>query len=418
MSAVRATILDPEAEIAEISGFLNVQHARLVRVVEQALVDGDWLGQGIHTPAQWLALRAGISPARARLIVRVAERRNSFPEVVEAFEAGELTLDQVAEVVKAPAWAGAQVLDFAKIATVTQLRRTMRSEFFDGDPDEPDPVPVVAEPTDRLTFGPTGESRWRINGEFDLDAGLRVEAALTEAKDSMFERGDAAATWADALLEVAETALGAVVSENRRDRYRTWLHVDVSNGSATTTDGWRIPMTVRDRLLCDGVVQPVWERDGAPFSVGRSQRIVPERTRRMIERRDRGCRVPGCTADRFVEIHHIIHWSNGGATDTWNLISLCARHHRLHHQGELGIAGNADDELGVAFTDSVGRAIGPSGRPAVPNRAPDPPARPYEPPIGGRIDYRWVGGSWIHPNELQRRRAAARARGRPHPPST
>ena len=417
MSMVGAAVVNPEVEVAEISGFLNVQHARLVRVVERVLDDGDWLGQGIHTPAQWLALRAGVSPARAQLIIRIAERRGSFPRVVEAFEAGELTIDQVAEVVKAPAWADERVLDFAKIATVTQLRRAMRSEFFDGDPDDPDPAPALAEPTDRLTFGPIGESRWRIIGQLDLDMGRRIEAALTEAKDSLFERGDVGANWADALVEMAETSLDAVDSAGRRDRYRTWLHVDVSNGATTTTDGWRIPMTVRDRLLCDGVVQPVWERDGVPFSVGRSQRIVPERTRRIIERRDRGCRVPGCTADRFVEVHHIVHWLNGGATDSWNLVSLCPRHHRLHHRDQLGIAGNADDEGGIAFTDRMGRAIGPDGQPVVPQQPPDPPTRPYEPPIGGRMDYRWVGGSWIHPNELQRRRAAARARGRPHLPT-
>ena len=69
-----------------------------------------------------------------------------------------------------------------------------------------------------------------------------------------------------------------------------------------------------------------------PFSIGRTQHIVPDRTRRIIQRRDRGCRVPGCDS-RFVEIHHIVHWNQGGPTDTWNLVSLCPRHHTLHHQG-------------------------------------------------------------------------------------
>jgi len=416
MSEVCTATVDPDERIATISGFLNVEHARLVEVVEHALHEGDWVGDGIHTPSQWVALRAGVSPARAKIIVRVAERRTSFPRVFEAFEAGELTLDQVAEVVKAPAWADEKVLDFAKVATVTQLRRRMRSEFSTGDPDEPAPTPDASAPVDRLTFGVTDDSRWRISGELGLDAGRRIEAALTEAKDSLFEQGDTDATWPDALAEIAERSLDAVGSDARRDRYRTWLHVDVSDGATTTTDGWRIPMTIRDRLLCDGVVQPVWERDGVPFSVGRTQRIVPDRTRRIIERRDRGCRVPGCTADRFVEVHHIVHWLHGGGSDTWNLISLCARHHRLHHQGKLGVAGNSDAERGVAFTDWMGRAIGPNGQPRVPDRPPDPPSRGYQPPIGGRMNYRWAGGNWIHPDELERRRAAARTRGTPHPP--
>ena len=56
------------------------------------------------------------------------------------------------------------------------------------------------------------------------------------------------------------------------------------------------------------------------MSVGRTQRIVPERTRRLILRRDGGCRVPGCGHDRIVQIHHIIHWLDSGPTDTSNLI--------------------------------------------------------------------------------------------------
>ena len=126
-------------------------------------------------------------------------------------------------------------------------------------------------------------------------------------------------------------------------------------GTATTTDGWRIPMSIRQHLLCDGVVQPVWERDGVPFSAGRAHRIVPDRTRRIVELRDRGCRTPGCTS-KHVEIHHIVHWLDGGTTDTSNLISLCKYHHRMHHQGELEITGNADlfDQVDFTFT-STGR---------------------------------------------------------------
>ena len=139
-----------------------------------------------------------------------------------------------------------------------------------------------------------------------------------------------------------------------------------------------------------------------------------DRTRRIIERRDRGCRVPGCTTDRFVEIHHIIHWLHGGPTDTDNLISLCPKHHRLHHQDQLGIAGDADDEHGITFTDRNDRTISPNSQPRVPDRPPDPPTRPYQPPIGGRIDDRWLGGNWIHPNALTKRRTTARTR--PHPP--
>jgi hypothetical protein len=407
---------DVDTRVAEISGFLNVQHARLVRTVADALAAGECGGAGLRSPAHWLAIRGGLSSTHAQLVVRVAERIDSFPQLEAAFEAGRFTLDQVAEIVKAPDWADNHVLEFAQVATVSQLRVTMRDKFFDDGAASAEAADTKhSEPKDRLSFGPTGDHRWRINGEFDIDAGRRIEAALTEAKDSLFERGDTDATWPDALVEVAERSLDAVTSASRRDRHRTWLHLDVTNGAATTTDGWRIPLAVRDRLLCDGVVQPVWERDGVPFASGRTQRVVSDRLRRVVERRDRGCRVPGCTNERYVEVHHILHWLEGGVTDSWNLISLCPHHHRAHHRGLLGISGNADTEGGVVFTDARGSPLPTTNQPRLLERDPDSPTEPYVPPTGERLDHRWFSG-WVHPDELARRRERNRRLRQPHHP--
>jgi hypothetical protein len=401
---------DADAEICEIAGVLNVANARLVAVMEIVLADEAWQGPGVHTPTQWLAWKAGISPERAKDIVRVATRRASFPTLIDRFDQGQLSVEQVAVAVRAPVWAEADIVDYARLATVTQLKRKIRDSEFAGDPDEPTPPP--AEPRDKVSFGATGNGRWRLNANLDIATGSRVEAALTETKDALFEHGEEHATWPDSLVEMSERSLDAVASDSRRERYRTWLHLDVTDGAATTTAGWRIPIAVRDHLLCDGVVQPVWERDGVPFSVGRSQRVVPERTRRAVLRRDRGCRVPGCTHDRIIEIHHIIHWINGGPTDTWNLCGLCPHHHRLHHQGLLGITGNADTENGLVFTDANGSPVKPSGRPSVTGDPPPQPDTPYRIPYGGRLDYHWIGLGWVHPNELKRRRRQLRAHHR------
>ncbi|MDJ0767866.1 MAG: DUF222 domain-containing protein [Ilumatobacter sp.] len=405
---------DPDEKLAEICGVLNAYHAKLVAHVAGRLERDEWQGHRIHSPTQWVAWKTGLSPSRAKQIVQMAERRASFPAVTEAFERGELAVDQVDVVVsRAPAWADAQVVEYAATTTVHQLRCTMRDRFFTPDPDEANAESDGSEPEeapvdrDRLSTGVTDDHRWRINGELGLDDGGIVDAALREAKDSLFERGNIDATWADALVEVARRSLDSVESPARRDRFRTWFHLDVTDGAMTNTGGWRLPDTVRDHLLCDGVVQPVWEQEGLPTSVGRTQRIVPDRTRRVIERRDRGCRVPGCTATRFVEIHHIIHWLDGGPTDTWNLVSLCPKHHRLHHQGGLGIKGDADAEDGLLFTDDRGNVIERCGRPRPPTDPPEVPAGRYLHPTGERLDMRWLGDNWIHPDELRRRREAA-----------
>jgi hypothetical protein len=404
MSVIDERIDRCEAHIADAAGALNLANARLVALMEEVLTDEVWSGPGIHSPTQWLSYRAGVSPERARVIVRVAERRSSFPHVIAAFDAGELSLEQVAELVKAPEWADAEVLDWGRVASVARLRKTIRKSWFTGSPDEPAAAEPEPSDHDRLSTTVTDDHRWRINGELDLGRGVTVEAALREARESLFERGQRTISLADCLVELSERYLDGVESPVRRDRSKTWIHIDVTDGAGSTTDGWRLPDSVRDRICCDGVVQPVWEREGLPFSAGRTQRIVPERTRRIIERRDQGCRVPGCTNDRFIEVHHIIHWLQGGPTDTWNLTSLCPRHHRLHHQGLLGISGDADQPGALVFTDVRGSPLEPSGRPSPPGCDPPTPDHPYRPPLMGRVDYHWVGLNWVHPDELARRR--------------
>lgn len=399
---------DPmHAATGELAGQLNVVHARLSAHLAELLADDGWQVGGMKSPVQYLVWKAGLAPHTARLVVEVARRRDDFPVIMGLFDAGQLSLDQVAVAVEAPAWADAQFAHFCRISTVPKLRRALRSDMFTGDPDDPEPPP--APPRDRVSFGVRDGGRWRLSAELDIDAGRRVEAALFERRDALYGEGDEEVTWADAFVDCAERSLDAVESPARRDRYRTWLHVDVTDGSTTSTDGWRIPMAIRDRLLCDGVVQPVWESEGVPFSVGRAQHIVPGRTRRVVERRDRGCRVPGCSADRFVEIHHIRHWLDGGTTDTFNLVSLCPRHHRMHHQGLLGISGDADEPEGLVFTDAEGRVIASRGDPVIPTGPPPSPSEPYQNPLNGRYDWSYFDG-WEHPNATKQRVAEIRRR--------
>ena len=135
---------------------------------------------------------------------------------------------------------------------------------------------------------------------------------------------------------------------------------------------------MRRFLSCDSRVKAVLEEAGRPVNVGRAFRTVPDRTRIVVEERDRGCRVPGCDRRRWLHVHHIAHWEDGGATDTANLLALCQFHHRLHHRGGLGIEGNADDPDGVVFTDHRGRRLASCGRPM-------PSDRPLQ------------GGNWSHP---------------------
>ena len=245
--------------------------------------------------------------------------------------------------------------------------------------------------------------------------GALVEQAVKEAKDALFVQGqgsersataadatadptsaDASAddterpTYADALAEIAHRSLAGIASTSRASHYRVYLHL--GTGGAWINNGGAIPTRLLARFLSDGALQPVWETEGRPISVGRTMRILPARSRRLIEDRDRGCRFPGCTATRFVEIHHLEEWAKGGATDDDNQISLCPFHHDAIDRGDFTIAGDPTRQDGIVVVNRYGHRL----RPPRPDELAPPEVDPredadapptYRPPTGERA--RW-----------------------------
>lgn len=230
----------------------------------------------------------------------------------------------------------------------------------------------------RATFGHGENGTWRLSAVLPADQGALVERALGEAREELFRsdaHGDSAdeVSWADALAAMAEKSLAAgAVARPHRDRHLVLLHLR-AGGGGQLHQGPGLSEGLRQYLSCNARVRTVVEADGKPVSVGRAFRIVPERTRIAVEDRDGGCRVPGCDRNRWLHVHHIHHWEDGGPTDTPNLLALCQFHHRGHHRGWLGIAGDADEPNGVVFTDERGRRLQPCGRPVPPGNRPPPP---------------------------------------------
>jgi hypothetical protein len=98
-------------------------------------------------------------------------------------------------------------------------------------------------------------------------------------------------------------------------------------------------------MACDGRIELILERDGRAIGVGRATRRIPAWLTRQIRHRDGGCRFPGCGRQRWVHIHHLIHWIDGGPTDLDCLVTLCDYHHRLVHERGWHISGDPNGDL-------------------------------------------------------------------------
>lgn len=83
---------------------------------------------------------------------------------------------------------------------------------------------------------------------------------------------------------------------------------------------------------------------GLTLYVGRSQRFATDgQVAALLALWGHQCAMPGCTHSRFIEIHHIHEWADGGGTDIGNLIPLCSSCHSkvTHGLAHIEIVGGA-----------------------------------------------------------------------------
>ena len=172
----------------------------------------------------------------------------------------------------------------------------------DADPDAK-PDPRVADPRS-VSFGGGEGGRRHLSADLPADEGAVVEQALTAAHQDLFNQASAVeerpqVSWADALLAVAESYLEAGEAHlPGAGRFVINVHLEAdpadpeAPGGLSLHLGSALPSGLRRYLECDASIRPVMLRGGRPVNVGRTMRIVPERTRRLIEHRDGGCAGP------------------------------------------------------------------------------------------------------------------------------
>jgi hypothetical protein len=154
---------------------------------------------------------------------------------------------------------------------------------------------------------------------------------------------------ADALVVMAETVLEAGPQpRSGGDRNTVIVHVDVDAlvndvGDLCEIEGVSsIPPETARMLSCDCSVITMYERDGEILDVGRKKRTLSSAIRRALDARDRCCQFPGCTNTRFVDAHHIEHWTRDkGETKLTNLMLLCRAHHVFVHAHDYKIVPGA-----------------------------------------------------------------------------
>jgi hypothetical protein len=343
-------------EICTLSGHINAANHRLLQLIAEFDHRKGWADGGSQSCAHWLNWKCGIAMGAAREKVRVARALENLPRISAAMASGTLSYSKAREITRVGNPGNEEsLLMVAEHGTAAHVERLVRAYRHCLEAEE-------LSREQRQQQNRKVSFRYDVDGSLILachlpaETGAMVMKALDVAVEGLPVYEDVPAGTsrrvvpysqrrADALARVAESFLAHDVLESPgTDRQQIIVHVAAETlrsgaaGCCQIEDGPSIPAATARRFSCDAsLVTLVEGEDGEPLNVGRKARTISAPLRRLLTARDKGCRFPGCCNARYIDMHHIKHWANGGETKPSNLVSLCRFHHRAVHEGGFDV---------------------------------------------------------------------------------
>ncbi len=319
-----------------LRGATDAQLCSLIRAADVAQV---WMGDGARSLTDWVSVRLRVRHATARQLVTVSRKLSDLPVLSARFGAGDLSLDQTDAISRMATPETEQgLIEEALGLSNTALDRAARRANPPSVSDEREAHRVRALWIQRTLDGASGRLTAHLPNT-DLEI---VETAISERADKIGPDPQTglfdpySQRMADGLVEVCATTGDQTSTPPQVSAYvdlDVLLTEDDDPGAHELGSGALIPNETARRLSCDCVLETVITDGSVVVGVGRNSRTIPGWLRRLVHHRDGGtCQFHGCGNDHWLQVHHIVHWSQGGRTDLHNLILLCGFHHRFVHE--------------------------------------------------------------------------------------
>jgi hypothetical protein len=373
-------------QITELAANIHAATFRLLELIREFDACEGWAGEGVLSCAHWLNWKCGMALGVARERIRVAHALKELPKISQTFRKGKISFSKVRAMTRVATRKNeSYLLMIAHYGTASHVERLVRN-YRSVKRNE-----ALAKANEQhlyreLSWFEDDDGYWVIRGRLPPETGALVQQVLEQAMEQQYqELQDVPAgifetetdevrarpepiAWrrADALVRLARGYRNPAKEQSSSEKYRVHIHTDMetltqdgTGAESAIESGGKLCAESTRRIACDSAVAHWLDRhDGQPLSIGRKTRTIPPAIRRALQRRDGGCRFPGCTASHYVDAHHIHHWADGGDTNMENLILLCTRHHHLVHEGGFGLQKLAGGE--VQFSSPAGKLINAS----------------------------------------------------------
>ncbi|MFE0751754.1 DUF222 domain-containing protein [Gordonia sp. NPDC058843] len=311
------------------------------------------------TTRSWL-IGMGMPPAAAHRGARIAGGLGALPKVADCAAEGYLSAECVDAVVRGITFIDKQAaaalsdddrkgyesellahaFSGATPAEIDTHARYIAMRVADADPD----AVAAADDASLNTVHTrvTDEGRVAISADVTAVIGEKFLSMIDERSgprpepDGAEDRRDVAQRRADGLeLLLDQAVIGAAMTTAGAPRTQVLVTIP-----ADGVDPARLPWvgavsaSTAQRLSCDGgVAEIVLDDEGVPLRMGTTKRLFPHHLRQAIIVRDVCCVKCGAPA-AHTQVHHVVHWADGGPTDLDNGCLLCQRcHTQVHHHG-------------------------------------------------------------------------------------
>ena len=345
--------------------------------------------------AHWLSFCTGESLPTAREKVRVARKVIDCPLILQAFSKGQISYSKVRAVTRVVTPENEQqLLELSLDCSTSQLERVVRT-YRQAAPAEAE-LSARQQQRRYLSYYIDDDNMFVLRGRLTPEQGAVLVKALQVAQQEQQARDEEPDhELCDALEQVAGAALDKGLAHRagkaRPNTYQVLLKVDEqvladpdAEGRCEVQGAVGVSVQTAKRICCDAPVMQVHEAAdchcdahdgrGNALHLKRSRRRASAALERAVRVRDEGvCQFPGCENRRYLHLHHIEHWADGGGTDLDNLCLLCSGCHRRVHEGGYCALRTDDGEL--VFYSPGGRPL--SNRPQ--------PVKLSEPPVAALL---------------------------------
>ena len=326
---------------------------------------------GSSSTAMWMIRSLSLPNSSAHEYVKVARTLDTFSRLADAFLEGRLNYSKVRLLLPhLTAATEEELVELAVGMTYHELELALlKFRSGDGPRGRKSYVRLKARDDGRIGLWAdfnaaegarvmaalkVGELAWHDVDWDELEGG---DGALDEAKvDSEIDRRTRSSSGCsgfglplgEALLSAFMGIVNIALTQPRNPLRSPGAHVNIvmtTDGRAYLPNNPGAPSAAVENFLSNASyrVNRV-DSEGLLLNTGRSFRLANESQVNALMLMWRGtCAMPGCTHTRFMEMHHIHEWADGGPTDLENLLPLCSACHSMVSDGFVKILKDSGD---------------------------------------------------------------------------